>query len=102
MLVILAGDSGVYVGNIKDLSCVGIDGRVEVTNARHLRRYCVKPDAQGARGDGSACDLAARGIDTKATSTSMSEVVAGTSVLLGVRRVFPVAEDTAHTFSVPT
>ena len=39
MLVILAGDSGVYVGNIKDLSCVGTDGRVEVTASRRTFGY---------------------------------------------------------------
>ena len=92
-LVIAAGDSGVYVGWVKGgAGALGADGRLVLTGARHLRRYCV----MGRTGDGSASDLAALGLD--ASSLSVSSPVPGSTVLIGVRRVFDVVPNVATTF----
>jgi hypothetical protein len=92
-LIIVAGDSGVYVGYADGgAQALGADGRVVLTSARHLRRYYVA----GRTGDGSAGDLAARGLDP--SSPSVSDVVSGDTVLVGVRRAFDVAEDAVASF----
>jgi len=95
-LIVVAGDCGVYAG-IADggVSAVGADGAVTLTGARHLRRYYVA----GRVGDGSAGDLAVRGLDP--TSPSISDPVTGETMLLGVRRAFTVADAVAASFGVP-
>lgn len=90
MYVIVGGDCGVYFGEL--VGEVTADGKATVRNARHLRRYYVA----GRTGDGSMFDLASRGIDL--VGSSVSEVVAGDSVLLGVRRVCPVSSSALSTF----
>lgn len=93
-MIIVAGDSGVYVGMVKGgVSAVGTDGRVVLTSSRHLRRYYVA----GKKGDGSASDLAALGLD--ASSPSVSEVT-GETVLLGVRRAFAVKDSATASFGL--
>lgn len=92
-MVVVAGDSGVYVGYAEGgARALGADGRVELTRARHLRRYVVA----GCLGDGSAGDLAVRGLDP--SSLSIADVVPGVTVLVGVRRAFDVAPDAAASF----
>lgn len=91
-LVIVAGDSGVYVGWLEGGAASVTDSTVHLTGARHLRRYYVA----GRAGDGSASDLAAKGLD--ASSPSVAAVVPGVSTLLGVRRVFDVAAPAADSF----
>lgn len=92
-LIVIAGDSGVYAGWAEGgTDALSADGRVELTSARHLRRYYVA----GRKGDGSAGDLAALGLDP--TSPSVSEPVAGSTVLLGVRRAFEVAAEHVASF----
>jgi hypothetical protein len=92
-MVVVAGDSGVYVGYAEGgARALGADGRVELTRARHLRRYVVA----GGVGDGSAGDLAVRGLDP--SSPSIADVVPGVTVLVGVRRAFDVAPDAAASF----
>jgi hypothetical protein len=92
-LIIVAGDSGVYAGWARDgVDAVGADGRVVLRCARHLRRYNVA----GRVGDGSAGDLAARGLDK--SSPSIAAVVPGSTLLLGVRRAFDVAEGCVASF----
>lgn len=94
-LIIVAGDSGVYVGLAEGGAlALSTDGRVVLRNARHLRRYYTA----GRTGDGSASDLAARGLDP--ASPSVSDVVPGLTVLVGVRRAFDVSADVAVTFGV--
>lgn len=96
-LVVIAGDSGVYAGMLVS-STTSADGSscvVTLRNARHLRRYYVA----GRTGDGSALDLAARGLDPQ--SPSISGVLPGLSTLLGVRRVFDVPGAVAGSFGVP-
>ena len=84
--VIIAGDSGVYFGAlVGGLDSITGDGVVRLDGARHLRRYYVA----GRQGDGSAADLARLGMDS--SSPSITPPVEGVSVLLGVRRVFPVS-----------
>jgi hypothetical protein len=91
--VIIAGDSGVYSGWLEGgVESVDASGRIALTDARHLRRYYVA----GRAGDGSAADLARLGLDP--SSPSITPPVAGVSVLLGVRRVFPVAEGAIESF----
>jgi hypothetical protein len=92
-LVVIAGDCGVYVGYAEGgTRALGADGRIELHDARHLRRYYVL----GRVGDGSAGDLAALGIDP--TSPSVSSVVVGVTVLVGVRRAFDVGATAAVSF----
>ena len=94
-LIVVAGDSGVYVGMAEGgVQALGADGRVVLTGARHLRRYYVA----GKTGDGSAGDLAVRGLDK--SSPSVSNPVVGETVLLGVRRAFAVADSVAASFGV--
>ena len=93
--VIIAGDSGVYSGWLAGgAEAVGADGRVVVRDARHLRRYTVA----GRSGDGSAADLARLGLDPSSRSVTLP--LPGASVLLGVRRVFPVAAEALESFGV--
>ena len=93
--VIIAGDSGVYSGWLAGgPEAIGADGRAVLRDARHMRRYTVA----GRSGDGSTADLARLGLDP--TSRSVTLPVLGTSVLLGVRRVFPVAADALRSFGV--
>ena len=100
-LVIVAGDSGVYVGLLAG-GAASVDGggsatcTVHLRNARHLRRYYVA----GRTGDGSASDLAVRGLDPK--DSSVSDPVIGVSTLVGVRRVFDVGADAAASLGVPS
>ena len=97
MLVIIAGDCGVYVGRLDGgAEALDASGRVVLRNARHLRRYYVA----GRSGDGSAGDLAVRGLDP--SSPSLSEAVPGVTVLLGVRRAFDVRPEVAASFGVPS
>lgn len=92
-LIVVAGDSGVYAGfAVGGVQALGADGRVTLTGARHLRRYYVA----GRVGDGSAGDLAVRGLDP--SSPSISEPVPGETVLLGVRRAFAVRDEVADSF----
>lgn len=94
-MIIVAGDSGVYVGMADGgVSAVGSDGRVMLTGARHLRRYYVA----GRKGDGSAGDLAVLGVD--AAPSSISEPVPGETLLLGVRRAFAVTAEAQASFGV--
>lgn len=90
MYVIVGGDCGVYFGELDGE--VSADGKVKLRNARHLRRYYVS----GRTGDGSMFDLASRGIDM--VESSVSDVVPGDSILLGVRRVCPVSDAALSTF----
>ena len=95
-LTVAAGDCGVYVGYAEGgAKALSADQRIELTNARHLRTYYVA----GRTGDGSASDLAARGVDPE--GSSISDPVLGTTALVGVRRAFDVAEDAAASFEVP-
>jgi hypothetical protein len=95
-LIIVGGDSGVYVGWAEGgVHALDEHGRVVLANARHLRRYYVV----GRSGDGSMSDLAARGLDP--SSPSVSDPVMGDTILLGVRRAVTVAADVAETFGVP-
>lgn len=95
-MIVVAGDSGVYVGMAEGgAEALGADGRVVLTGARHLRRYYVA----GRSGDGSAGDLAQLGLDP--SSPSIAAVVTGSTVLLGVRRAFQVSAQVADTFEVP-
>jgi len=85
------------VGLAESGACdLGADGRVVLRSARHLRRYYVA----GRTGDGSAGDLAARGLDV--SSPFVSDVVPGATVLVGVRRAFEVAPTVAASFGVPS
>ena len=94
--IAIAGDSGVYAGwATGGVDAVSADGRVELWGARHLRRYYVA----GRVGSGSVGDLAVRGLD--AESPSISEPLAGPSVLLGVRRAFAVAPSAIDSFGCP-
>jgi len=96
ILIVAAGDSGVYVGLAAGgVQALGADGRVVLHGARHLRRYYVA----GRTGDGSSSDLAARGLDV--SSPSVSDPVPGETVLLGVRRACTVAAAAAASFGVP-
>jgi len=88
--VIIAGDSGVYSGNLVSLDAP--NGVAVLRGARHLRRYYVK----GRVGDGSAADLAIHGLDP--ASPSITDPVRGESTLIGVRRVFPVGPSALDTF----
>ena len=93
ILIVVAGDCGVYVGYaVGGVAAVSAEGVVDLTGARHLRRYYVA----GKTGDGSAGDLAARGLDP--ASSSVSAAVTGTTRLLGVRRAFEVTSDVAASF----
>lgn len=95
-LVIAAGDSGVHVGLAAGgARALGGDGRLELTQARHLRYYYVA----GRTGDGSVSDLAVRGLDLGASS--VSDPVPGVTCLTGVRRALDVAPGVAGTFEVP-
>ena len=91
--LVIAGDSGVYSG-WGDPDSIGADGRAVLSEARHLRRYYVA----GRQGDGSALDLALLGLDPD--SPSVTDPLPGTSVLLGVRRVFSVAPAALPSFGV--
>jgi hypothetical protein len=92
-LVVIAGDCGVYAGYAEGgARALGADGRIELHDARHLRRYYVL----GRVGDGSAGDLAALGIDP--TSPSVSRPVAGVTVLVGARRAFECSPGSAASF----
>ena len=94
-LTIAAGDSGVYVGLAEQgAESLSADGRIVLHSARHLRRYYVA----GRTGDGSVSDLANRGLDP--SSPSISDVVSGATVLLGVRCAIDVSDSVAHTFGV--
>ena len=96
-LIIVAGDSGVYVGLAEGgVTALGADGRIELVGARHLRRYYVA----GRSGDGSAGDLAVLGLDPG--SPSISAPVQGPTVLLGVRRAFAIQPNVAASFGVPS
>lgn len=96
-LIIVAGDRGVYVGYAEGgASALQPSGQVTLYNARHLRRYYV----EGKTGDGSASDLAARGLSQD--SPSVSEVVAGRTVLNGCGRAFDVNESVVGSFGVPS
>lgn len=96
ILVICAGDSGVYVGRTPlGAGALGADGRVFLYCARHLRRYRVA----GGEGSGSVSDLAVRGLAPD--SPSVSDPVPGATVLLGVRRLLVVSEVAAPSFGVP-
>jgi hypothetical protein len=90
MFFIVGGDCGVYFGEL--VGEVTEAGKATLRNARHLRRYYVA----GRTGDGSMFDLASRGIDM--AGSSVSAVVAGDSILLGVRRVCPVSDAALATF----
>jgi hypothetical protein len=94
-LVVVAGDSGVYVGRLAGGASSLGGPIVHLTSARHLRRYYVL----GRKGDGSVSDLAAKGLDP--ASPSVSDVVAGVTALAGVRRVLDVSDAAASTFGVP-
>lgn len=98
-LVVIAGDSGVYVGWLAGgAASVKSDTQttsITLRNARHLRRYYVA----GKQGDGSTVDLAVRGLDT--SSPSVTAPLIGSSTLVGVRRVFDVAAEAAASFGVP-
>ena len=92
-LIVVAGDSGVYAGWADGgARALGADGRIEMTGARHLRRYYVA----GRTGDGSAGDLAARGLDP--SSPSIADVVQGVTALVGVRRAFDVLPSAVESF----
>lgn len=92
-LVVVAGDSGVYVGYAEGgAEALASDGRIVLSSARHLRRYYVA----GRKGDGSAGDLAALGIDGH--GSSISTAVPGCTVLLGVRRAFDVTSAARPSF----
>ena len=78
--VIIAGDCGVYLGDVESIAACGSDGRVELHNAQHLRTYVVR----GRMGSGSAADAAVLGLEPP-----LPLIVPGVSVLLGVRRIFP-------------
>lgn len=94
-LIIVAGDAGVYVGNAEGgTKALRADGRIELFGARHLRRYYVA----GKVGDGSAGDLAVKGLDPVSPSISVS--VPGSTVLLGCRRAFEVALNVTSSFGV--
>lgn len=92
MHVIIAGDSGVFFGEVSGPEALGADGRVELNGARHLRRYIVA----GRKGDGGVADLARLGLDP--ASPSVTPPVPGLSVLLGVRRMFPVGPGALPSF----
>lgn len=93
--IVIAGDSGVYSGWAEGgASALGADGRIVMTDVRHLRRYCVA----GRTGDGSATDLARLGLDP--SSPSVTAPVTGRSVLLGVRRAFAVSKEALASFGV--
>ena len=95
-LIVVAGDCGVYVGYADNgVHAVTDAGRVTLTGARHLRRYYVA----GRTGDGSATDLAARGMDP--TSPSVSDVLDGETVLIGVHRAFAVVDRVVASFGCP-
>jgi len=94
-MVIVAGNSGVYVGMAEGgAEALGADGRIVLRRSRHLRRYYVS----GRVGDGSAGDLAARGLDP--SSPSVCVLVPGRSVLVGVLRAFDVTDAAAASFGV--
>jgi hypothetical protein len=96
ILVVVAGDSGVYAGwAAGGADALSDSGRVVLVGARHLRRYYV----HGKVGDGSAGDLAAYGLDPG--SASVSAPVLGDTALLGVRRLFVVSESVIDTFGCP-
>lgn len=91
--IVVAGDCGVFSGWAQGgVAALGADGRVELRDARHLRRYYVA----GRTGDGSAAELASRGLDP--ASPSVTPPVPGVSVLLGVRRAFSVAPEAVGSF----
>lgn len=93
--IVIAGDSGVYSGWADGgASALGANGRVLLHEARHLRRYRVATQT----GDGSAADLARLGLG--ADSPSVTAPVPGASVLIGVRRAFPVAPEAMASFGV--
>jgi hypothetical protein len=95
-LVVVAGDSGCYVGLIVGGASAWDGGVVKLRNARFLRRYYVA----GRTGDGSVSDLAARGLCPG--SPSISEPTAGITALNGVRRILDVGDDVAASFGVPS
>lgn len=98
-LVVIAGDSGVYVGwlagGARSVKSDAATTSITLRNARHLRRYTV----MGKTTDGSAVDLAVRGLDP--SSASVTAPLIGASTLVGVRRVFDVAAEAAASFGVP-
>lgn len=98
-LVVIAGDSGVYVGwlagGARSVKSDTATTSITLRNARHLRRYTVA----GKTTDGSAVDLAVRGLDP--SSASVTAPLIGASTLVGVRRVFDVAAEAAASFGVP-
>lgn len=98
-LVVIAGDSGVYVGwlagGARGVKSDATTTSITLRNARHLRRYTVA----GKTTDGSAVDLAVRGLDP--SSASVTAPLIGASTLIGVRRVFDVAAEAAASFGVP-
>lgn len=93
--VVITGDSGVFSGWMRGgVTALQADGRVVLVDARHLRRYYTA----GRMGDGSACDLASRGLDPE--SPSVCAPVPGESVFLGVRRAYTVCEAARPSFGV--
>ena len=93
-LIVIAGDSGVYVGFAENgIDALTSDGVVTLSPGRHLRTYYVN----GRKGSGSAADLAACGIDMLGSSVSGICVLRVT----GVRRAFAVAAAAADSFEVP-
>lgn len=65
-----------------------------MSRSRHLRRYTVA----GRTGDGSALDLAQRGLD--ASSASISDVLTTPARVTGVLRVFEVPEAAQASFGL--
>lgn len=96
-IIVVGGDSGVYVGYAENgVRGVTADGRVILTGARHLRRYYVA----GRQGDRVLRDLAVCGLDPD--SPSVSQPVAGETLLRGVRRAISVCPDVAASFGIPS
>lgn len=98
-LMIAAGDSGVYAGWCSGADALQAEGRVVLWGARHLRRYKNNPNSVGLLGDGSVSDTASLGLAPD--SPSISEAVAGATVLVGMRRLLEVAPNVVDTFGCP-
>lgn len=92
-MVVMAGDAGVYVGWVRGGISALTSERVIEGFGRFLRHYYVA----GRTGDGSALDLACRGIDRKGSSISD----AGWFRIACVYRVFAVPPNAQESFDVP-